>query len=209
VFDFSDPKEKLAAAGLHLGGPADRIMTTDRGLHLLVKESTGGNSWPRIHLREPFAEDFVVTLDFENLSMIPPQTGWGCVFVLRATFDSTPDLYVDTGIGRYREPTGSVNSVRKHKAVSGAGRHDGRYKPAPHSSGQLRLVRTGNLISSYFAVGDSNEFQLWETWPVGDAPVKTIGVEAASSDAAAVIDLVVTRMTLQTRPPQDSVSEAR
>jgi tetratricopeptide (TPR) repeat protein len=209
VFDFSEPKEKLVAAGLQIGGPADRIMTTDRGLHMLVKESTGYGSWPRIHLREPIADDFVVTLDYENLSLQPPQEGWGCNFVLRAIVGGTSEKYVDSGIGCYHSPPGSVNSVRNHKTLSGADKHDGRYKTVPFGSGRLRLVRTGAVISTYFTERDSDDFRLWDSWPVGDAPLKEITVQSAASDAIALLDLVVTRMTIQTRKSPDSVSLAR
>jgi hypothetical protein len=65
------------------------------------------------------------------------------------------------------------------------------------------------VISSYFASRDSDEFRLWETWSVGDAKVKEIIVEAAASDAEAVLDLVVTQMTIQTRKSPDSASSAR
>ncbi|MDA1049521.1 MAG: DUF1583 domain-containing protein [Planctomycetota bacterium] len=209
VFDFSEPKEKLAAAGLLLAGPPDRIMTTDRGLHMLVKDSTGYGSWPRIHLREPITEDFVVTLDFEDFTHAPPKDGWGSVVVLRAVVDSNINIYVDSGMGTYRSPTATVNTRRKHNTLSGAENHDSRHKTVPSGSGRFRLVRTGNVISSYFANRDSDDFRLWEMWAVGDAQVKEIAVEAAASDADAVLDLVVTRMTIQTRKSPDSVSSAR
>jgi len=209
VFDFSEPKEKLAAAGLELAGPPDRSLTTDRGLHLLVKESTGYGSWPRVHWREPMAGDFVVTLDFEDFTHVPPKDGWGSVVVLRAVVDSKINLYVDSGVGTHRLPIATVNSRRKHNTLSGAEKHDGRYRTVPSGSGRFRLVRTGTVISSYFADRGSDDFRLWETWAVGDAPVKEITIEAAASDAEAVLDLVVTRMTIQTRKSPDSVSSAR
>jgi hypothetical protein len=209
VFDFSEPKEKLAAAGLELAGPPDRSLTTDRGLHLLVKESTGYGSWPRVHWREPMAGDFVVTLDFEDFTHVPPKDGWGSVVVLRAVVDSKINMYVDSGVGTHRLPIATVNSRRKHNTLSGAEKHDGRYRTVPSGSGRFRLVRTGTVISSYFADRGSDDFRLWETWAVGDAPVKEITIEAAASDAEAVLDLVVTRMTIQTRKSPDSVSSAR
>ena len=209
VFDLSESKEKLAAAGLALAGPPDRIRTTDRGLRMLVKESTGYGSWPRIHLREPIAEDFVVTLNFEDFTHTPPKAGWGSVVVLRAVVDSNIKMYVDSGVGTFRSAIATINSRRKHNTLSGAEKHEGRYKTVPSGSGRFRLVRTGNVISSYFASRDSDEFRLWETWPVGDAKVKEIIVEAAASDAEAALDLVVTQMTIQTRKSPDSASSAR
>jgi hypothetical protein len=124
--------------------------------------------------------------------------------VLRAVVDSDIGMYVDSGVGTYRSPLASVNSRRKHNRLNGTEQHDGRYKSVPSGSGRFRLVRRGNVISSYFAERDSDDFRLWEMWPVGAAPVKEIAIEAAASDAEAVIDLVVTRMTLQTPTAKSS-----
>lgn len=209
VFDLSDPKEKLTASGLAIAGPVDSAVTTDQGLRMIVKDSAGYGSWPRLHLREQIADDFVVTLDYENFSLVPPKTGWGCVFVLRAMVEGSNGMYVDSAIGSHTSLPASVNSVRNHKKLDDATNHEGRYKTVPLDAGRLRLVRTGTVISTYFAQPDSDDFQLWETWPVGSAPVNEITVQLAASDAAAVLDVVATRMTIQTRKSTSSASVAR
>jgi hypothetical protein len=84
-----------------------------------------------------------------------------------------------------------------HKSVTGAEKHHHRFMPGIAASGRLRIARTGSLLSTYYAAKDSDDFQLTETWPVGDSPIREIDVMAAASDAVAKVDVVVSQLTVQ------------
>ena len=73
-------------------------------------------------------------------------------------------------------------------------------------SGRLRLVRTGPMITTYYAAKGSDEFQMAEMWPVGSAPIREITIQTAASDAAAVVAVVVNRLTIQTASPPRTAS---
>lgn len=195
TIDLSEPIEKLNAAGVQLGGRADHVTSVDRGMRLLLQKSEGYGSWPRLHLRKPIEGDCIVTLDFEDLKLVFPKEGWGCNFVLRAVVD---DVWIDAGIGGNVGGNRNIHSVRRHKTMAGKDKHDGRYQPDTVDSGRLRLVRSGPIISTYYAAKGSDNFRLWEMWPVGDGPIREITVQTAASDAATVIDVVVNQLMIQT-----------
>ncbi len=199
AFTLSKPKAELKTQGLQPGGPDDRLTTDEKGMRLLLQKSEGYESWPRFTFQKPIEGDFVATLDFADLRMEPAKEGWGSTFAIRANIENKSELWVECGIGSGKTGT-QLKSARRHKTVSGTDRHDGRYQPLDVDSGRLRIVRSGSVISTYYARAGSEDFQLMEFHPVGDGATKSLTVQCAASDSEAVIDVVLSRLTIQTTP---------
>lgn len=205
AFTLSKPKAELKTQGLQPGGPDDRLTTDEKGMRLLLQKSEGYESWPRFTFQKPIEGDFVATLDFADLRMEPAKEGWGSTFAIRANIENQSELWVECGIGSSKSGT-QLKSARRHKTVSGTDRHDGRYQPLDVDSGRLRIVRSGSVISTYYARAGSEDFQLMEFHPVGDGATKSLTVQCAASDSEAVIDVVLSRLTIQTTPTVETAA---
>jgi tetratricopeptide (TPR) repeat protein len=201
IFNFTEPIEKLRASGLVYEGPANGLTQTDRGTRLLLERSTGYGSWPKLFFRQPIHGDCTVTLDFEDLKLSPPKTGWGCNFVLRASLLGSPDTYVDAGFSQTKPEIRNLLSSRRIVSLEGKDKHHNRHMPTTAASGRLRLVRVGSTISTYYAAKGSDDFQLGETWAVGATPLKSISVSPGASDDTASVDLVLNQLTVQLAAP--------
>ncbi len=204
AFDFTEPISKLQAKGLEPGGAVSGITSVEGGTRLLLQNADGYAKRPRLHLRQPISEDCVITLDFEGFKIQKPKEGWGAYLVLRAAVDTASNPGVETSLGVDQNGNTNVRSVRGHKTLAGKASHESRHWPISIAAGRLRLVRQGSTISAWFAEPNSNDFRLLETWPVGEAPIKEIIIQCAASHATARVDVVLKRLTIQTRKPSGS-----
>jgi tetratricopeptide (TPR) repeat protein len=199
TFSLNVSADELKAAGLKLDGPLRHMTATSRGMRFVLKDSKEYAKWPKLSFAGPIQEDFIATLEFEDLKMTPPQQGWGSHFVLRARFDKSPVVWVDSAIGMTPKGVQQLKCVQNLTTVAGTGGQDGRYTPQQIAAGRLRLVRTGAIMSTYFAEEESNEFRLLEMYWIGDKPVDELMVLCGGADNEATIDVVLNRFTIRTR----------
>ncbi len=197
VFELKGPQEGLKTAGLVFTGPADRILDVDCGKRMLLREAADFPSRPRLRLPIEITGDWMVTLDFEDLRMAPAKEGWGSNFSLRAAIG--PEIYTESGVGMEVSGLQTLKCNRRHKTVLHTDWHESRRTPVPIEAGRFRLIRSGPIVSACFAEKGSDKFRFEEMYSVGDAPLREFSVECSASDADAVIDVVVTKLTVQTR----------
>lgn len=141
--------------------------------------------------------DFEITLSFEVLRLPKPAAGRGAGLSL---YVSTTSLTQDAAtLGRFMGPDGEEVFLC-HRATTPRGeerQHHGERFATTASSGSLRLVRKGNVLSYHVAEGGSRTFQeLYQTdW--SDEDLETVRFAAESGGVPAVVDVLLRAVSIR------------
>jgi hypothetical protein len=204
---LSRPLTELKQAGVATLGPAARLSQSDAGLRLEMREAAGGSDWPGLSIPRKIDGDCVATLDFEQLQMVKVNSGWGMGFSLRIDFD-VPNLAAEIGISMNAEGRQHLKSTLAHRHVDGSMSYDSRFHFGAFDSGRLRIVRQNGMVHCLYASKGSDDFRLMESFPVGSAAIKELRVQNFGSDAAGVIDVIVSKLTLAINEPAADLSSS-
>jgi hypothetical protein len=201
------PLAELQREGVKPLGPPARVSTTETGTRLEMREAVNFSDRPGLSLQRPIVGDCDLTLDFEQLSMVKVNSGWGSGFSLKIVFDA-PDRWAEVGIFMNGQGQQQLKTTLAHRHVDGTTSQDTRILVGTYDSGRLRIVRLGDMVHCLYAPKDSDEFRLLESFPHGPAAIREVRIQNFGSDAAGVIDVIVNKLTLSTAGPAEPLSSS-
>ena len=192
--------EAIQKQGLKLDGRADQFTPTDKGLKIEMRNASLNEDRPAIKLPLVLDKDCEITVEFEGLTVTSAEKGWGTIFSLVAYLNDAEQSEIEcAATSASGERMLLSTTVRRltpegkyHKPES---LQVSRTKP----TGRMRLVRTGSEIHSLFADSGSEDFELIQSIPIGKSGIKSISIEAKSSDDAGKIDVTVKQITVRTQ----------
>lgn len=173
---------KPDAQGLRITMPADHNSKLPVGIvpHLVVRG------------------DFEITLAFEILRIDKPTAGHGAGVSLYITMVS-PTQEAAT-IGRWVGPKGEHVFKTHHATTPPDGKriHHGSEPSATESlSGQLRLARSGSVLSYQVAQGDSKSFQELEQVEFGDDDLDLVRFAADNGGSSTLVDVRIKSINIK------------
>ena len=196
-FDLNRTHDELKADGFRMLGPANQIQKTENGLRFETKNATEQAQWPGITRLEKITGDFDVTVDFNDLKFESLEKGWGSGFSLQAELDDAVKSSVAIGIHGDKDKKIFAKASLIHDLATGIRHHDAVKLKGQTESGRLRLVRQGAEMHCLFAAGD-DEFQLLQSFLVGDSAVKELRLMNKCTDENAKSDVKAGSFLLNT-----------
>ncbi len=185
-------------SGFAIQGRRDQLTTSDAGLAIVLTSGALYENRPALQLPMELGNDCEVTLNFNDLKMFAPKEGWGTLLSLVANLDDTENSSVECTIKSIGEgkvflcgsirrdsPTGQPHSVETLQVSSSI------------PIGGMRLVKKKGEIHCLFSESGTDEFQLVQSLKVGSSPIKSILIEAKSSDDAGQVDVKLQKLTIR------------
>lgn len=194
-FDLAKPIKDLQAMGVATFGPADHLNAGAKGVRLELKNSSDPAQWPGLAFKHPVFGDCDVILDFEQLNMIKVHEGWGAGMSFKMLFD-VPHRWAEVGVYMDAEGRQLLKCTLAHRHLNGQVHQDSRTLSGADDSGRLRMVRQGAMLHCLYARKGSEQFRLLESYPIGAASIAEFRLENVCSDAAAVVDVVASKLIL-------------
>ncbi len=139
--------------------------------------------------------DFEITLRFEMLKEPDPADTVGMTGLsLRVDLEDPADDFAS--LSRNVAPKGNrfVSFVRKAAEAKGT---NVKVVPTNAKTGQLRLVRTGSMLSHYAAEEASDDFVFLCAHPFGDADLKRICITGGAGGPKSSLDVRVTDLRIR------------
>ena len=169
------------------------------------RKQTGGVS---LLLPVDLPGDFEITTGYEILKADQPQTGHGVGMHLECI--TAAKRKASTTLSRLtRVDEGDVYwTTRMTTSDDGREQYDQNWAPTTARSGQLRLVRTGAVITSWAADGPGGGFQKLFEFAVDTANLKEVKLTATQGWARNGIDLRIKDLRVRALSP-DQAREAK
>ena len=200
TFDLTRPQEELAKAGLKLLGPADQISVSEEGMLMKAENASEFKDWPGVSIAKKFGDDFDVTIDFKKLSLSGIEKGWGLGFDLEAFMADSEETIIGIGVQGDKDGKQFAKSLLSYQQPNGKRAYEELKRMDNANSGRLRLSRRGRQIYCLFAPQDK-EFELIESFIVGQENVKEIRISAKCSDKKAVTEVTSSKLILDILKP--------
>jgi hypothetical protein len=189
--------EDFDSQGLSRLGDKDQISSTKEGFNLELRNATDWDRWPGIALTKSIEGDFEVSVRYDGLEFQPVESGWGVSFCLQVGLDdaqeSTVELHVQTN-AEGKELT--MASIRRKIPGDEFETLDIETLTGHSKEGWLKMVRRGGRIHCLVADGEEGNFRLIHSLTVGDAKIRSLSVQAKSSDDKGEVKVVVKSLSL-------------
>lgn len=147
---------------------SDGFVWTSRGLRGNIM-STGPWKASSIRPRFELNGDFDIRLSFTDLQNEQPERMAGVRIELED--DQTPTTAVNATRARNDQGLQLASGAGKVNNPDGSPRYPGNHTDDASNSGTLRLVRVGNVVTSFFAPGDTNLFRALRQQEVSPGPI--------------------------------------
>lgn len=145
-----------------------RFTWTSRGLR---GSSRSNGSWESATLKPRFEliGDFDIRLSFTDLVNDEPENQAG--IRLEIEDDQTPSIAVNAGRSRNSQAMQLVSGAAKIVNPDGSTRYPGTHIDDASTSGTLRLVRVGNIVTAFAAPRNTNLFRMLRQQEVSPGPI--------------------------------------
>jgi hypothetical protein len=182
-------------------GPAERLTPVERGMNIVLRDAKELASWPGLVLRRTIAGDCDATVSFSGLDIQPVKTGWGVAFGLTITMDAPQRTQVECRVLRHARGGLAVDAAQRPVLPDGQqSTIYTRRMTVSGTDGRLRLIRQGGEIHCLMSMGDGAPFQSIDSFPVGNAPIRDIAIQAKSSDGAGQVNVVAKELMIRLGP---------
>lgn len=194
--------EALKSDGLKMLGPAEMFSVVDDKLGLQLEQGGSWGRWPGVEKTVSLAGDAEITVDFQDLNLKGPGSGWGCNFSLVAHMDDTAHSSVENAVGVTAKGD-PINAVSYRGDLPGQNGSMLGYEAIRENSavGRLRLVRLGGQIHCLSSWGENQPFRLIHSFTVGNAKIRSISIRAKASDDAAVVNCAIGNLVIRDLEP--------
>ena len=200
--------EELKKEGLNILGPAEALSVDADRLNIAMKNGGAWSRWPGIEKKVSLTGDAEITLDFHDLKLKQPESGWGCNLSLVVHMDDPYSSKIDNAVGvtASGEP---INTCSLRRNVSGE--KDTTFDLDSISqnatSGRLRIVRRDDRLHCLSSLGEGEPFRLIQSFTVGDFPIRSIVIRAKAPDDAAEVNCAVGAITIRQAKPSDGAKK--
>jgi hypothetical protein len=202
--------EQLAKQLLTPMGNVAGLQSSEKGILMTLKDGGVPAKWPGMKVSVPIPGDADITLDYRDLKMIRPGSGWGVGLLVDIQMADAESTVVEVGMAivgngnlaskasARRNFPNRMNSVLDldHETVSGI-----------QPSGQLRLVRRGGQVHCLYRAtkGDGADgaiaeptgpFQWIQSVTVGDAPIQRVTFQSKCSDAKGELTALLEKLEI-------------
>ncbi|MEQ1824309.1 MAG: DUF1583 domain-containing protein [Pirellula sp.] len=191
--------EAIKKAGIKIQGRADQFTVTDSGLKIAMRNASTYEARPLLQLSVSHGKDCDVTVDYQDASFQSAKQGWGTLFALVASLDDAEQSSIEGAIKKNLEGDLQFIGSRRRNQPSGIqSTVETFFAAGPKESGRIRLARRGGEIHFLHAEKGSDEFQLIHSVSVGNSSIKSMKIEAKSSDDIGQIDVTLTKLSIRT-----------
>ena len=194
-YDLARSQEAIAKDGLTIFGATDKITLTDEGSMLNVGKKSKADDLPGFSYVQPIEGDFDVTVDFSELNLSSIRKNKNLGFDLEVKLDDSIRTLVSIGMRAEQSGQQIAKASLSHQQPNDNRAHEKLKRNYDTSSGQLRLARRGRLIHCLLAAKD-DQFELIESFIVGDANVKELRIVATCSDNKAKMSVKTSEFSL-------------
>ncbi|MCA9052736.1 MAG: DUF1583 domain-containing protein [Planctomycetaceae bacterium] len=181
---------------------------TPQGLRLHIDNAGGRKTSPTLGANVRAVGDCELTVDFDQLHLTPVTGGWGNALSLKFHLTDSGESYTELALMLNGDGKPNFKVAHQHKRLNGQGRHDQLGMPESYASGRLRFVRLGGTVYGLYAPQGTSDYRCVATAPVGTGPIRRVEIAGISSDNQAVVDFVLTDVTLKTREISAALTRA-
>ena len=203
--------EQLGKLRMNPIGPKEGLRAATTGTVVVLKEGDVYEKWPGFGFDIPILADADITLDYRDLKMVRPESGWGVGLSLELEMDDAEGstIEISTALDGEGKPVSKATTRRNFPdRMYSTLDLDFETVSGNFPSGQLRLVRRGGQVHCLYretkqdeAAGDrktesNGPFQWIQSVTVGGAGIQRISVQAKGSDAKAELSATLEKLEI-------------
>ena len=166
---------------------------------LLMRLPAGDPKPTTIGVRPNFGlrGDFQVDASFSGLEITPPAEAWGAGIEVHLRFVDEYDSRVQFERRQFPNQNHSLAAAFHGRSPDGESRWFKRDYWKWDSSGRMRIIRRGDIMSFLFAPEGSGEFEVLEEFATGSKDIQSVLIRAAASDQVAGMRVVWDSMSIR------------
>lgn len=200
AYELAGSISDLEKQGLALLGRKDEVKGDESGLKLELTNGSSWANWPGIARRQKIEGDCEITVSYSGLDIKPVASGWGDSLNLQISMDDPQTTTVEISVGKNgKGETQKRAAIRRKMPDENASSFDIESATGHSTSGRLRIVRDGGRLHCLVADGESNTFQLIQSYTVGTAIIRSVSVQAKSSDDQGAVSATISDLTFKER----------